>query len=145
MIPYPVEDEFGGPALASQIYSAVIGQEFDESELEKAGERIFNMQRAVMLRQGWGGREGDRLLDSYHEAPIQEAFLNSECIVPGKNGEQASRKGAVIERDKFEEMKSQYYELRGWDVESGLQTRARLKELQLEDIANDLADRGLLK
>jgi aldehyde:ferredoxin oxidoreductase len=145
MIPYPVEDEFGGPALASQIYSAVTGQEMDENELEKAGERIFNMQRAVMVRQGWRGREGDRLLDSFHEVPIQEAFQNSECIVPGKNGEQASRKGAVVERDKFEEMKSQYYELRGWDAESGLQTRARLKDLQLEDIAHDLAEKGLLK
>jgi aldehyde:ferredoxin oxidoreductase len=145
MIPFPVEDEIGGPALASQIYSAVTGHETDESELEKAGERIFNMQRAVMLRQGWGGREGDRLLDSYHEVPIQEAFQNSECIVPGKNGEQASRKGTVVERDKFEEMKSQYYQLRGWDVTSGFQTRARLKDLQLEDIANGLAERGLLK
>jgi aldehyde:ferredoxin oxidoreductase len=98
-----------------------------------------------MLRQGWGGRAGDRLLDSFHEEPIQEAFLNPECIVPGENGEQASRKGTVIERDKFEEMKSQYYELRGWDVDSGLQTRTRLKDLQLEDIANGLADSGLLK
>jgi aldehyde:ferredoxin oxidoreductase len=145
MIPFPVEDETGGPGLASQIYSAVTGKETDERELEKAGERIFNMQRAVMLRQGWGGREGDRLLFSFHDVPIQEAFLNSECIVPGKNGEPVSRKGAVVERAKFEQLKSEYYELRGWDVDSGLPTRAKLKDLQLEDIASDLAARGLLK
>jgi aldehyde:ferredoxin oxidoreductase len=145
MIPFPVVDEIGGPGLASQIYSAVTGQETDETEMEKAGERIFNMQRAVMLRQGWGGREGDRLLASFHDVPIQEAFLNSECIVPGQNGEQVSRRGAVVESDKFEQLKSEYYELRGWDVASGLPTRAKLKDLQLEDIASDLATRGLLK
>jgi aldehyde:ferredoxin oxidoreductase len=42
-------------------------------------------------------------------------------------------------------MKSDYYELRGWDVESGLPTRAKLEELKLNDVAADLEERGLLK
>jgi aldehyde:ferredoxin oxidoreductase len=42
-------------------------------------------------------------------------------------------------------MKSEYYELRGWDVESGLPTKAKLKELGLGDVATDLGRRGLLK
>jgi aldehyde:ferredoxin oxidoreductase len=145
MIPYPVEDEFGGPALASQIYSAVTGRELDERGLEKAGEIVFNLQRAVLIRQGWGGREGDKLLDSFHEVPIQEAFLNPDCIVPGKNGKKVSRKGAIVERDKFEKLKSEYYELRGWDVESGFQTKTKLEELGLGDIAEGLEKRELLK
>ncbi len=56
-----------------------------------------------------------------------------------------SRKGAVVERNRFEKMKSEYYKLRGWDVNSGLQNKTKLKELQLEDIANDLEERELLK
>ena len=144
-IPFPIEDEVGGPARASQVYSAVTGREIDELELEKAGERVFNMQRAILLRQGWGGREGDMLLDFFHEVPLRAAFMNPECIVPGKNGEQVSRKGAVVERDKFEKMKSEYYQLRGWDATSGLQTRAGMKDLQLEDVADDLEKRGLLR
>jgi aldehyde:ferredoxin oxidoreductase len=145
MIPFPVEDEMGGPALASQIYSAVTGRELDERELEKRGERIFNLQRAALIRQGWGGREGDKLLNSFHEVPIQEAFQNPECVVPGRNGEKVSRKGTVVERDEFEKLKSEYYELRGWDVESGFQTKTKLEELELGDIAEDLEKRGLLK
>jgi len=35
--------------------------------------------------------------------------------------------------------------LRGWDVESGLQTAAKLEELQLGDVASDLLRRGLVK
>jgi aldehyde:ferredoxin oxidoreductase len=56
-----------------------------------------------------------------------------------------SRKGAVVERDEFEKMKDEYYEVRKWDVKSGLQTRAILTELQLEDVAGDLDKMGLLK
>ena len=109
------------------------------------GERIFNLQRAIVIRQGWGGREGDRLLDYVYDEPLPAAFGNPECLVPGKDGEITSRKGAVVERDKFEEMKSEYYELRGWDVESGLPTKANLKELELEDVASGLEKQGLLK
>jgi aldehyde:ferredoxin oxidoreductase len=45
--------------------------------------------------------------------------------------------GAVVDREKFEKMKDEYYQLRGWDVESGLQTKAKLMELGLEDIIKD--------
>jgi aldehyde:ferredoxin oxidoreductase len=134
-----------GPAIASQILSAVSGKDVDEDGLEKMGERIFNMQRAVMLTQGWGGRDGDRLMDYHYKEPIQYLRFDRECKVPDKNGEIASRKGMVIERDEFEKMKSEYYELRGWDTASGLPTKARLEELRLKDVAADLEGRGLLR
>jgi len=41
----------------------------------------------------------------------------------------------------FEKMKDEYYQLRGWDVATGLQTKTKLKELGLQDIAQDLAPR----
>ena len=41
-------------------------------------------------------------------------------------------------------MLSEYYELRGWDRESGLQKTAKLADLGLDDVARDLAERGLL-
>ena len=42
-------------------------------------------------------------------------------------------------------MKDEYYKLRGWDVESGLQTKTKLKELGLDDITRDLEERNLLR
>ena len=137
--------QISGPAIASQIVSAVTGLELDEEGLEKIGERVFNLQRAILVRQGWSGRDGDRLLDYHHEEPIQYLRFNRECKVPGRNDEVASRKGAVIDRGEFEKMKNEYYELRGWDVASGLQTKAKLKGLNLEDIAGDMEKRGLIK
>ena len=40
-------------------------------------------------------------------------------------------------------MKSDYYELRGWDVASGLQTKKRLEELDLHEVSQELGPRGL--
>jgi hypothetical protein len=41
-------------------------------------------------------------------------------------------------------MRDEYYGYRGWDVPTGLQTISNLKQLQLEDVAEDLARRGLV-
>jgi len=64
--------------------------------------------------------------------------------VPGADGEVISRKGEVVDREKFETMKDEYYELRGWDVASGLQTTAKLEEIGLGDIVSDLERRQLI-
>jgi aldehyde:ferredoxin oxidoreductase len=139
------DDHTGDPAMESRVLSAITGKEIDQTGLNKIGERIFNLQRAVFLRQGWGGRQGDRLLDYLHDEPLEGVFFNPECIVPGKNGEIVSRKGARVDRADFENLKSEYYTLRGWDVPSGLPTEKKLKELGLADIAADLKTRGLLR
>ena len=138
-------DHVGDPTLAYRIFSAVTGRDLDFEELNSIGESIFNLQRAILLRQGWGGRDGDKLLAYCHEEPIEFLHFNRECRVPGRNGEVVSRKGKVIDRHKFDEMKSEYYQLRGWDVETGLQTKATLKALELEDVAVDLEERRLLR
>lgn len=65
-------------------------------------------------------------------------------ILPGKDGEVVSLKGRVVNRNAFEKMKDEYYQLRGWDIATGLQTTATLKNLGLADIAQDLDQRGLL-
>jgi len=139
------DDHTGDPAMESRVLSAITGKEIDEAGLNRIGERIFNLQRAILLRQGWGGRQGDRLLDYLHDEPLSFVFFTPDCIVPGKNGEIVSRKGAKIDRADFENLKSEYYVLRGWDVESGLPTEKKLGELGLADVAADLKTRGLLR
>jgi aldehyde:ferredoxin oxidoreductase len=140
-----VNPVIGGPGLASQIFSAVTGRETDEAELEAIGERIFNQQRAVLLRQGWEGRSGDRLLEHQHEAPLEYLRYNRDCLVIDGQSRFKSRKGAVVGRMEFEELKNEYYNLRGWDTATGLPTGAKLNDLQLKDVGNDLEKRGLLK
>jgi len=138
------DDHVGDPTLESKLLAAVTGRDIDEEGLYRIGERIFNLQRSILVREGHKGREYDTLHESYFETPLEYDISNPDCMVPGKKGEMASRKGAVLDREKFEAMKDEYYRLRDWDVTTGFQTVEMLKGLDLEDVAVDLKKRGLV-
>ena len=110
----------GNPALESRIYSVITGKETSEEELSRIGERIYNLQRAIHLRHGWNGRGGDQILDYYFTHPLKQGdvFFNPEAIMPGPDGRIISRLDKVLERDKYQEMLSEYYQLRGWDIDT---------------------------
>jgi aldehyde:ferredoxin oxidoreductase len=84
-------------------------------------------------------------MDYFHDKPLKpgEVFFNPEAFMPGPNGEIISRTGSVLPRDKFEDLKDEYYTLRGWDLKTGFPTVAKLSELDLNDVAADLKKRGL--
>jgi aldehyde:ferredoxin oxidoreductase len=75
--------------------------------------------------------------------PMGGVFFDRECRAAGKNGERISLKGAVIDRERFEGMKEEYYQLRGWDPATGLQKEDTLKSLGLPDVVDDLKKGGL--
>ena len=135
------------PALEWQMFSAVTGRDVDEAGLNRLGERNFNMQRSVLLRQGWDGRKDDQLMDYYFHQPLREneLFCDPECIVPGKDGAIVSKEGAVVDKQDFEILKDEYYDLRGWDIESGLPKADTLQQFDMKDIADDLNERGLIR
>ncbi len=138
------ENHVGDPTIESRLYSAVTGNEVDEEGFCRIGERVFNLHRAILTREGHRGKEGDQLAEFEYTLPIETDAFNRQCQVPGKDGEPISRRGAVVDRGKFEKMRDEYYQLRDWDVSSGLQTKAKLEELNLEDIARDLEQKGLV-
>jgi aldehyde:ferredoxin oxidoreductase len=138
------EDHVGDPSLESKLLSAVTGKGVDEKGFYRIGEKAFNLQRAVLAREGHGGRKGDSLPEFIFNNPLEADRVNPEMLVPGPGGKPASRRGMVLDREKFEKMKDEYYQLRGWDAPSGRQTRWKLQELGLGDVADELERRGLL-
>ena len=44
----------------------------------------------------------------------------------------------------MEKAKDMFYEAMGWDVKTGIPTRATLEKFELGDMADDLAKRGIL-
>lgn len=135
------EDHVGDPSMESQLYSAVTGDEIDEAGLQLAGERVFNLQRAILNREG---RDADRLPEFCHTTPVGGIFGNPEGMVPAPGEAVVYRKGAVLERGAFDKIMAEYSTLRGWQPSSGRQTRARLEDLGLDWITPDLTARGLL-
>jgi len=82
-------------------------------------------------------------MNDLHEQPFQSVFFDPEGIVPGPGGKPVSRQGEVVDKERFEKMKSEYYNLRGWD-ERGFPTGKTLKELELGDIADELQKSDLV-
>ncbi|MFC2059223.1 aldehyde ferredoxin oxidoreductase family protein [Chloroflexota bacterium] len=138
------EDHMADQALESKVLSVVTGEEVDEQKFNRIGEAIYNLERAIRLREGHMGRESDTIPEFYFTKPLKTTSGSPECLVPGKDGEVISRKGEVVDRAKFEEMKNEYYQIRGWDVANGLPTMAKFEELGLADVARYLDNRGLI-
>jgi aldehyde:ferredoxin oxidoreductase len=147
---WPIMDSFntpdhvGDPTLESRLFSAVTGIETDEAGLNSYGERVFNLQRAVLLREGWIAKEYDVPAEFNFTDPVESDMLNPNLIVPGPDEEPASIKGNVLDKQRFEEMREEFYELRGWEPQTGLQKKATLERLDLEDVAKELEKAALL-
>jgi aldehyde:ferredoxin oxidoreductase len=108
------------PALDDPIrslLSAITGREYDKAEFTKTGERVFNLEKMFNYREGFR-REDDRLPDRFFE----DAFT----IGP--------KKGAVLDRNQFDAMLTQYYKDRGWDPGTTKPDESKLKELGLNSI-----------
>ena len=50
----------------------------------------------------------------------------------------------TLDRDKFDEFKTRFYELQGWDTATGYPTRAALESLGLGYVADELEKNGKL-
>ncbi len=140
------EGHAGDPSLESRLYSAITGSKTTEEELYFAGERIFNLQRAVLLQDGWDGRNDDTVLDYYFTEPLKkgDVFFSPDGIIPGSGGKLISRLGSALDRDGYNKMLDEYYQLRGWDSDSGLPNASKLNELGLSEIVPALEKQGLL-
>lgn len=103
------------------ILNVVTGMDLTLEDGEKTAERIWNVIRAFAVREGL--RRAD---DS-----LPKRFL-TEPIPDGPS------KGMVMSAETLEGMKDEYYELRGWDKETGVPTCERLLELDLPDISEDM-------
>jgi len=139
-------DHVGAPMLESQLLSAVTGQEVSEAELDTLGERIFNLNRAIILREGRKGREDDCLPKTQfieRVEPIADVFgmHNPELLLPGAGDEIISRKGKALDKENFEQLLDEYYELRGWDRATGFPKKEKLEELGLGWVKDGLQDK----
>lgn len=144
MVSFNTPDQVGDSTLESRIFSAVTGIDSDEDSLNLYGERIFNLQRSVLLREGWIPKESDVPAEFNFTDPVETVFMNPDVIVPGPGEEVISLKGKTLDRNAFEEMRREFYQLRGWDPETGLQKAETLERLQLSDLTQELKKKELI-
>ncbi|KXA88716.1 hypothetical protein AKJ57_06430, partial [candidate division MSBL1 archaeon SCGC-AAA259A05] len=103
-----------------QTFNAITGWNSSLWELMKQGEKRINMFRAFNVREGFT-REDDTLPDRMFE--------------PIKNG---NMQGTSVSKENLEAMKELYYNMRNWDPETGKPKKAKLIELDLEWVSEEL-------
>ena len=99
------------------LINAACGLDWSIEDMMKAGERAWNLKRAINNRMGLT-RANDKLPKA-----LLKAFPDggSAGFVPD-----------------FGEMLSAYYDARGWDMETGKPSRQKLVDLGLDDVVKDL-------
>jgi aldehyde:ferredoxin oxidoreductase len=127
------KDKVGDTTLEARIFNAVTGKDLDENALRKFGETIFNQQRAILLREGWDPKTDDTVAEFNFTDPVQSVFMNTDVLVPGEGDTVLSRKGQTLDREVFKKMRDEFYQLRGWNPETGYPTAEKLHELGLGD------------
>jgi len=105
----PPEFYYDDVVVALRIHN---GLEYTAEELREIGERIVNLNRLFNARRGVT-RKDDQLPKRLTDVPAPKG----------------PSKGEVVE---LNEMLDEYYEVRGWDPETGLPTKETLKRLGLE-------------
>ena len=88
--------------------------ELKPSQVMEAGERIWNMEKLFLVREGLR-RKDDTVPRAFYKYPWRYG----------------PRKGMVVDLDKFNQLLSRYYEFHGWD-EDGVPRPETLKRLELK-------------
>lgn len=102
-----------GPGELLDLCKYGIGWETSIKELQEIGERRINMMRYFNAREGFTKKDD---------------ILPDRMFIPMPDGPNA---GTKIDKEDFENALNHYYELAGWDKETGNPTEETLKRLDL--------------
>jgi aldehyde:ferredoxin oxidoreductase len=116
----------GGVPRMAEVLSALTGVDFSEDRLHKVCDRIYNIERAYLVKMGLS-RDDDVAPHHFYDTPIPDG----------------PSKGKTLDRIKFEEIKDVFYELRGGDKKTGAPKKETLEALGLKYVADDLEKIGI--
>lgn len=114
---------FGGLAITAEDYlsaiNAVTGWSLSWDEFRNTHKRVWTFSRLFNCREGFR-RKDDTL-------PLR-LFIEPSTRGPSK--------GEVMNKEAFEKMLDEYYEIVGWDKKTGIPTEKVIKDLELDKFMN---------
>lgn len=133
--------EGASPEAEPKFYYAVTGKKITFEEGLEIGRKIWNLDRAIWILQGrhrnmevHTGYVYNVPTSAPYWLPVYEdgKWSYSDCL------------NRTLDREKFEDWKTRFYALEGWDTSSGWPTRNTLESLELKDVADVLEKEGKL-
>jgi aldehyde:ferredoxin oxidoreductase len=113
---FPADKLALGPTSYADLISSFLEEEISPEEFMKMGERIFNIQRLYLVREGMGRKD-----DTYPERFYKEKMPEGPSA------------GAGLSRETIGRVLDEYYDARGWDRETGIPTPQTLDRLGIEE------------
>jgi len=110
------------PENMAQLFSYALSVEFSEEALMLGGRRMVTVERCFNAREG-ARREDDTLPWRMMNEPVPE----------GPN------KGMITTEEMLDRFLDDYYQMHGWDPETGIPRRETLEELGLLELCGDVA------
>jgi aldehyde:ferredoxin oxidoreductase len=111
-----------GPQDMADLLAAATGWDITVDDIQEYGRRRLNLMRALNAREGLS-REKDTLPKK----------LFDQALSGGGRSD-----GIQLDRKEFESGLEMYYQLAGWDVQTGVPTRVTLQDVGLEWVADEL-------
>jgi len=108
------------PEALCSLYSMATGSTLEVKTMMTAAERVYNLERAFLVRMGIT-RKDDTLIGKWVGEPVPSGAY----------------KGETIDKEKWDAMLDEYYQLRGWD-KNGIPTPEKLKALGLEEVSEKI-------
>ncbi|MFC1956047.1 aldehyde ferredoxin oxidoreductase family protein [Chloroflexota bacterium] len=116
----------------SEFLSAATGEIFTADYVDKCAER------EVILERVYNAREGIRRMDDY-------PFFLRWQLEHGEPNPLFNYEQLPVTLETYDIVLDEYYRLLDCDPQTGIPTRARLEELGLRDVADDLERRGVIQ
>lgn len=110
------------------LLNAALGMDLREEDLFLLAQRAYNLEKAFNTLHTDLSRKDDYPPKRFMEEPVKEGPY----------------RGYRCEKENWDRMLDQFYDLHGWDRETGLQTRRGLEALGLEEVALRLSEAGKL-
>jgi aldehyde:ferredoxin oxidoreductase len=134
-------DKIGSTGIAEPKYiKAVTGKDFSFQDGIDLGRKIWNLDHAIWTLQG-RHRDMVHFVDNvYKKRPLFPADVPN-AYMPGKENGKWDYYGyskRTLDKNKFDEFKTRFYELQGWDTSSGYPKRSTLESLELDYVADEL-------
>jgi aldehyde:ferredoxin oxidoreductase len=136
-------DKIGSTGIVEPKYvKAVTGKDFSFLDGINLGRKIWNLDQAIWTLQG-RHRDMVHFVENLYEKrplfPVDDSIPNVH--MPGKKDGKWGLYGysrRTLNRDRFDEFKTRFYRLQGWDTSSGYPKRSTLESLKLDYVADEL-------
>ncbi len=106
---------YKGEISYAKFLSVITGLEWTEEDFNKAGTRIFNLEKMFNYREGF----------NINDDVLPPKFFENKFTV-------GDHKGAIVDKNIFNKNLKEYYKLRAWDIKTSKPNDEILKDLDLE-------------